>query len=85
MDYLHEMKLEVLSKFDLLTVGETPAVAIAEGKMITHESNGVLNMLFPFDHVSVDHGDWGKVIKFLGSSEQCAPSGAKKEIGNLQT
>lgn len=54
MEFLHEMKQEVLSKYDLLTVGEAATVTPEIGIKITHEETGVLNMLFQFDHMELD-------------------------------
>ena len=54
LDYLAEMKQKVLSKYDILTVGETPLVTPKEGIEITNEDTGSLNMLFQFEHVDLD-------------------------------
>lgn len=54
MEFLHEMKREVLSKYDILTVGETPQMPIQLGLEMTHEESGVLNMLFHFEHMDLD-------------------------------
>jgi oligo-1,6-glucosidase len=54
LEYLQEMKREVLSKYDLLTVGETPLVTTRHAIAITHEQTGALNMLFQFEHMDID-------------------------------
>lgn len=54
LEFLHEMKREVLSKYDILTVGETPLVTTRNGIEMTNEDTGVLNMLFQFDHMDLD-------------------------------
>ena len=54
MEFLGEMKSEVLSKYDILTVGETPGVATRHGVEITNDDSGVLNMLFQFEHMDLD-------------------------------
>lgn len=54
MEFLREMKEEVLSKYDILTVGETPLVTPEDAVMITDEEDGVLNMLFQFQHMGLD-------------------------------
>jgi oligo-1,6-glucosidase len=54
MEFLHEMKREVLSKYDIFTVGEAATVTTEMGVEITHEKTGALNMLFQFDHVELD-------------------------------
>jgi oligo-1,6-glucosidase len=59
LEFLHEMKDEVLSRYDILTVGETPLVTTRHGVEITHEDTGVLNMLFQFEHMDLDAGRGG--------------------------
>lgn len=54
MEFLREMKQNVLSHYDILTVGETPLVTTQNGIEITHEETGVLNMLFQFEHMDID-------------------------------
>jgi oligo-1,6-glucosidase len=54
MEFLREMKREVLSKYDILTVGETPLVTTQNGIEITHEESGALNMVFQFQHMDLD-------------------------------
>ncbi len=54
MEFLLEMKREVLSRYDILTVGEAATVTPEIGVEITHEETGALNMLFQFDHVELD-------------------------------
>jgi len=53
-NYLSEMKEKVLSKYDILTVGETPGVTPEAGIRFTNEETGVMNMLFHFEHMDVD-------------------------------
>jgi oligo-1,6-glucosidase len=54
MDYLREMKEKVLSKYDILTVGETPFVNTDDAIRFTNEQDGVMSMLFHFEHMDVD-------------------------------
>ena len=54
LEYLREMKTEVLSHYDLLTVGETPGVTPEDGVALTHPENGVLSMVFQFEHMKLD-------------------------------
>jgi oligo-1,6-glucosidase len=54
LEYLHEMKRNVLSKYNILTVGETPLVTTRKAIEITHEETGVLNMVFQFEHMRLD-------------------------------
>lgn len=54
LEFLREMKQEVLSKYDIITVGETPLVTTKNGLDITHETTGALNMVFQFEHMDID-------------------------------
>lgn len=54
LEFLHEMKQEVLSNYDILTVGETPSVTTQDAIAITNEETGVLDMLFQFEHMDLD-------------------------------
>lgn len=58
MEFLTEMKERVLSKYDILTVGETPLVTPEDAVMITSPVSGALSMVFQFEHMGVDaeHG-----------------------------
>ena len=55
MEFLDEMRREVLLLYDILVVGETPGVTTREGVQLTNEEDGPLNMLFQFEHVDVDY------------------------------
>lgn len=55
-EYLEEMDREVLSKYDLMTVGECIDVSIEEAQKITGEDRHELNMVFTFDHMDVGNG-----------------------------
>lgn len=61
LEFLTEMKQEVLSKYDILTVGETPLVTPKEAIQITNEDTGSLNMLFQFEHVDLDADPRGEI------------------------
>ena len=72
-EYLQEMKHEVLSKYDIFTVGETPGVTTEHAIHITGEEGGALNMVFQFEHMDLAHpahphfsgkwqfGQWGLI------------------------
>ena len=49
-EYLQEMNRKVLSKYDLLTVGETPSVTVSEAKKYANKEGTELNMVFQFEH-----------------------------------
>lgn len=54
-DYLQEIKDEVLEKHDLLTVGEMPFLSDPERILeIIKAEEGLLNMIFTFDLMSLD-------------------------------
>jgi oligo-1,6-glucosidase len=54
LEFLAEMKARVLSRYDVLTVGEMPGATAEHAIDITHEEEGHLNMLFQFEHVELD-------------------------------
>ena len=58
--YLHEMNQEVLSKYDIMTVGEMPGVTTEEAKLYTAEERQELQMVFQFEHMDLDSGEGGK-------------------------
>ncbi|MEO0902979.1 MAG: alpha-amylase family glycosyl hydrolase, partial [Bacteroidota bacterium] len=53
-DYLHEMNKEVLSKYDIMTVGETPGVDRDQALLFVDEDREELNMFFHFELMSLD-------------------------------
>lgn len=59
-EYIREMNEKVLSKYDIITVGETPGVTIADAEKFTGEDRRELNMVFNFDHVDVENGSGSK-------------------------
>jgi len=59
-DYLREMNSKVLSKYDVLTVGETPHTSIDEAVKYADASRHELNMVFHFDHMHLDYDENGK-------------------------
>jgi len=54
MEFLGEMKAKVLTKYDILTVGETPFFGVEDACRLTNENRGVVNMLFHFELMDVD-------------------------------
>lgn len=59
-EYLKEMNKEVLSHYDIMTVGETPAVTVQEAARFAGEDTKELNMIFQFELMDVDGGESGK-------------------------
>jgi oligo-1,6-glucosidase len=59
-DYLKEMNQKVLSKYDIMTVGEATGVDLEQaGKYAGYES-GELNTVFQFEHMDLTNGEYGK-------------------------
>jgi len=59
-DYLKEMNKKVLSKYDVLTVGETPHTSIEEAVKYADADRHELSMVFHFDHMHLDYDENGK-------------------------
>lgn len=59
-EFLKEMNKEVLSKYDIMTVGETPGVSTKDAIDYSDESRNELSMVFQFEHVGLDYGEKGK-------------------------
>lgn len=56
-EYLQEMNREVLSRYDIMTVGETPGVDPETAKLYVNEDRKELNMLFQFELMDIDSGN----------------------------
>lgn len=71
-EYLREMNREVLSRYNLMTVGETAGVTVEEALSYGGEDAGELNMVFHFDHVDVKgpYGKWTDEKMPLGELKQ---------------
>ncbi len=76
LEFLGEMKEQVLSRYDVLTVGETPMATTEHAVDITHEEYGHLSMLFQFEHVMLDRnfssarGKWDRIPLRLTALKQ---------------
>ena len=55
-EYLQEMNQRVLSKYDIMTVGECAGVTIEHAKKYANAEGTELNMVFQFEHVGLDAG-----------------------------
>ena len=53
-EYLQEMNHRVLSKYDLITVGEAPCTSVEDAQKYTVFDRDELNMVFTFEHMDVD-------------------------------
>lgn len=58
-EYLQEMNREVLSKYDVVTVGETPDVSTEDALKYTGFDRDELQMVFQFEHMDVDSNPQG--------------------------
>ncbi|PWW19457.1 oligo-1,6-glucosidase [Cytobacillus oceanisediminis] len=59
-EYLKEMNEKALSNYDVMAVGEMPGVTPEWARQYTGEDRNELNMVFQFEHVSLDNGPNGK-------------------------
>lgn len=55
-EYIQEMNQRVLSKYDLLTVGETAGVTVDEAKKYASLDGKELSMVFHFEHMNLEEG-----------------------------
>lgn len=58
-EYLQEMNREVLSKYDIMTVGETSGVTIEQAERYAGKDSHELDMVFQFEHVE-GYGKYGR-------------------------
>ncbi|WP_433625157.1 glycoside hydrolase family 13 protein [Halomicrococcus sp. NG-SE-24] len=58
-DYIREMYEEVLQGRDVMTVGEMPGATVDEAKQYLGPDGDGLNMIFHFEHVTLDYGEDG--------------------------
>ena len=75
-EYLQEMNQKVLSRYDLLTVGECAGVTVEEAKKYANSQGTELNMVFQFEHMNLDAGETCKW------TDRKVPLPALKEIMN---
>lgn len=54
VDYLRELRREVLDRYDTVTVGEAPSATPELARTLTDADTGALDMLFQFEHVCLD-------------------------------
>jgi len=59
-EFLKEMNREVMSHYDVMTVGEGPGIDLDTGLQYVAEDEKELNMLFHFGHMFMDHGPGGR-------------------------
>lgn len=54
LEFLSEMRREVLAEHDVLAIGEAVAATPEHAVLLTDAATGPLNMLFQFEHVALD-------------------------------
>lgn len=59
-EYLQEMNQKVLSRYDLMTVGEASGVTREEALKYASLDGKELNMVFQFEHTGITSGEYGK-------------------------
>ena len=59
-EFLKEMNQAVLANYDIVTVGEGPGVNLEHGPRYVSTAEKELNMVFHFDHLTIDFGPEGK-------------------------
>lgn len=59
-EFLQEMNGQVLSKYDLITVGETTHVTTEDARQYAGFDTHELSMVFQFEHMTLDFGEHGK-------------------------
>lgn len=59
-EFLKEFNREVLSKYDIMTVGEGIGISPNQANDYVGSDRDELNMIFHFGHMFIDHGDGGK-------------------------
>nr|WP_204988061.1 alpha-glucosidase [Sporolactobacillus pectinivorans] len=59
-EFLHEMNQKVLSKYNVMTVGEAPHTNADEALIYCNADSEELDMVFHFDHMHLDYGPYGK-------------------------
>ena len=59
-EFIREMNDRVLSKYEIMTVGEGPGIDLINGPDYVAPHRNELNMIFHFDHMFLGHGPGGK-------------------------
>ena len=59
-EFIKEMNQKVLSKYDIVTVGEGPGINLENALNYVSEAEKELDMVFHFDHLFIDYGPKGK-------------------------
>lgn len=80
--YLAQMRREVFARYPrrLLAVGEMPGVTVEQARLFTDPARGEVDMVFQFEHVSLDQGPGGKF-----DARPLRLTDLKKSLGRWQT
>lgn len=54
-EFLHELNQDVISKYDVMTVGETVMTSLEDAKLLVDEKREELTMIFNFENTDVDN------------------------------
>ena len=66
-EFLQEMNREVLSKYDIMTVGEMPGSTPEDATQYTNLDGTELNMVFQFQHVNLSPNPDARLGKYIDS------------------
>jgi oligo-1,6-glucosidase len=58
-EYLHEINSEVLSKYEVMSVGEATGTTLAQTNNLVDDRRHELNMIFNFDAIKLGRSDFG--------------------------
>ena len=59
-EFMQELNREVFSRYDVLTVGETPNTSSSQALLYTDPKRKELSMIFQYEHMHLDYGKYGK-------------------------
>lgn len=79
-EFLKEMNNKVLSKYDIMTVGETAGVTTEQAMQYAGYDSDELNMVFQFEHMDLDNNK-----NYKWNDEKIKLSKLKKVMGKWQT
>ncbi len=59
-EYIREFCTATIDHYDVMTVGEGPGINRSSVNLYVGQGRGELNMIFPLDHMIIDHGPRGR-------------------------
>jgi oligo-1,6-glucosidase len=59
-EFIQEMCRETVSRYDVMTVGETPGTSLEQALDYVDQDRSELNMVIQFEHVEIDYGPQGR-------------------------